>query len=425
MEPLKVMLIGAGSRGMYVYAQYAKLNPQMMNIAAVVEPNESKRKKIQAEHSIPDNYAFTDYREAFQKLPPVEAVIIATQDKLHAGPLEKAIEANLHIICEKPIVPTAEECRAMEKKAASFNKVFMTGYVLQYNPFFIKLKELVDTGVIGRLIGINLVGHVGHIDISHGYVRGYWRRMEDSSPMMLAKSCHDMDILYWLSGSPCESLTSYGDLHFFKAENAPEGAPLRCLDGCPHEADCPWYVGKIYLTENTGWPANVITTDLSMEGRIKALKEVPHGRCVFRCDNDVVDHQIVSMKFKNGVKATFTMSGFTMKSHRSISLFGTKGEINGDLEEHQICINDFSSRNKNIINISEDTSSHMAHAAGGSGDFNLAAGFVNSIRNRRRGKKTTVTDAFEGHYMALAAEASRIDNGRLIKLEDFKNGHSD
>jgi len=422
MEPVKVMLVGAGSRGMFVYAQYAKQNPQMMNIVSVVEPNETKRKKMQEEHGIPDNYAFTDYKAAFEKLPPVEAVIIATQDKLHSGPLEKAIEANLHIICEKPIVPSAEECRVMEKKAASYRKVFMTGYVLRYNPFFIKIKDLVNTGVIGRLVGINLTGCVGHIDISHGYVRGFWRRMEDSSPMMLAKSCHDMDILYWLSGSACESMNSYGDLHFFRAENAPKGAPLRCLDGCPHEGDCPWYVGKIYMTENTGWPANVITTDLSMEGRLKALKEGPFGRCVFHCDNNVVDHQIVSMKFQNGVKATFTMSGFTMKSHRTISLFGTKGEINCDLEERGICINEFSSRNKVFINISEDTSKHMAHPAGGSGDFNLAAGFVNSIRNRGGENESMVADAFEGHFMALAAEASRIDNGRLIMLEDYKNG---
>ena len=421
MEPVKVMLIGAGSRGMFVYAQYAKLNPQTMRITAVVEPNEVKRKKVQAEHNIPDNYAFTDYEEAFKKLPPIDAVIIATQDKQHAGPLEKAIEANLHIICEKPIVPTTEECRAMEKKAASFTKVFMTGYVLQYNPYFIKLKEIIDSGVIGRLIGINLVEHTGHIDISNGFVRGNWNRIEKSSPMILAKSCHDMDMFCWLSGSPCESLSSYGDLHFFKAENAPKGAPLRCLDGCPHEADCPWYVGKIYLTENTGWPANVITTDLSMEGRIKALKEGPYGRCVFHCDNNVVDHQIVSMLFKNGVKGTFTVSGFTTKSHRSISLYGTKGEVNGDFEEHRIVVEEFPSRNKNIINISDEMGRHLGHAAGGSGDFNLITGFVNFIRNSGGENKSMVAGAFESHYMALAAEASRIDNGKAIRLEDFKN----
>ena len=420
MNPVKVMLVGAGSRGMFVYAQYAKLNPQMMNITAVVEPNETKRKKVQVEHKIPDNYAFSDYKDAFKNLPPVEAVIIATQDRLHIGPLEKAIEANLHIICEKPIVPTAEECREIEKKAASYSKVFMTGYVLQYNPYFIKLKQLVDSGVIGRLVGINLIEHTGHIDISNGFVRGNWRRKEDSCPMILAKSCHDMDMLYWLAGSPCESLSSFGDLHFFRAENAPKGAPLRCLDACPHEADCPWHVGKIYLTENTGWPANVITTDLSMEGRIKALKEGPYGRCVFHCDNDVVDHQIVSVKFQNGVKATFTMSGFTMKCHRSISLYGTKGEINGDFEEHQIEINEFPSRNTSVISVSDKTCGHMGHAAGGSGDFNLAAGFVNLIRNREGESKSMVAGAFESHYMALAAETSRIDNGRTIKLQDFR-----
>ncbi|MDR0998597.1 MAG: Gfo/Idh/MocA family oxidoreductase, partial [Treponema sp.] len=332
MEPVKVLLLGAGNRGMYTYAEYAKMNPTMLKIAAVAEPDEAKRKKIQAEHRIAGNFAFRSWDDAFAGFPPVEGLIISTQDQMHAGPLAKAMERNVHILCEKPIVPSLEECRQIEKNSSGFTRVFMIAHVLKYTVFFSKIKELLKEGRIGKLVGIDLIENVGHIHYSHSFTRGNWRNLAESSPMILAKSCHDMDMLYWLAGAPCESLSSYGSLNYFKKENAPQGAPKRCLDACPHMIECPYFAPKIYLTDNIKWPANVITTDLSMEGRLKALETGPYGRCVFHCDNDVVDHQTVALRFANGVTANFTMSGFTMETHRTITLFGTGGEITGDME---------------------------------------------------------------------------------------------
>jgi predicted dehydrogenase len=414
MEPIKVLLAGAGSRGMYAYAEYARNNPKMMRIVAVAEPNEVKRKKIQADHHIPDNLAFAGWEQAFEKLPDVDGVIIATQDKHHAGPLAQAMARNLPILCEKPIVPTLEECRAIEKESASFTKVFMICHVLKYTSFFSKIKELLDAGRIGRLIGIDLIENVGHLHLSHSFVRGNWRNLAESSPMILAKSCHDMDMLHWLAGAPCESLSSYGALHYFNAENAPPGAPPRCLDGCPHMLSCPYHVSKIYLTDYVGWPANVISTDLSIAGRLKALETGPYGRCVFHCDNDVVDHQTVAMKFTNGVSANFTMSGFTMEIHRNITLFGTGGEITGDMEEARITIKDFSSRNAEVITLASPIGGHSG------GDVNLVSDFVRSIRDGGNSARTSVKDSFESHYMAFAAEYSRINKARTINLEEFK-----
>jgi predicted dehydrogenase len=416
MEPIKVLLLGAGSRGMYAYAEYARNNPKMMRIAAVAEPDDVKRKKIQADHRIPDNLAFTGWEQAFDKLPDIDGVIIATQDKKHAGPLAKAIALNLPILCEKPIVPTLEECRAIEKESAAFTRVFMICHVLKYTSFFSKIKELLDAGRIGRLIGIDLIENVGHLHLSHSFVRGNWRNSAESSPMILAKSCHDMDMLHWLAGAPCESLSSYGALHYFNAENAPSGAPSRCLEGCPHMISCPYHVSKIYLTDNVDWPTNVISTDHSMEGRLKALETGPYGRCVFHCDNDVVDHQTVAMQFANGVSAAFTMSGFTMEIHRSISLFGTGGEISGDMEEAQIKIREFSSRNIELIKLASPLGGHAG------GDNNLLADFVQNVRDQERYARTSVKDSFESHYMAFAAEYSRLNKARTIKLEDFKTG---
>ncbi|GHV55961.1 oxidoreductase [Spirochaetia bacterium] len=414
MKPVKILLLGAGSRGGLVYAEYAKRNPTMMNIVAVAEPDEVKRKRIQADHHIPDSLAFTSWEGAAAKVTDIDGVIIATLDPMHAGPLAEAMDRNVHILCEKPIVPTLEECRTIEKKAVGFNKVFMLCYVLKYTSFFSRIKELLDTGRIGKLIGIDLIENVGHVHMSHSFVRGNWRNTAESSPMLLQKSCHDMDILNWLAESPCESISSYGTLNYFKAENAPKGAPKRCLDGCPHMTSCPYHVSKIYLTDHVGWPTNVITTDLSMEGRVKALETGPYGRCVFHCDNDVVDHQTVSMRFNNGVNATFTMSAFTMKTHRNIVLFGTEGEITGDMEDRTIRVKDFSSRNVEDIKLAEPIGGHAG------GDQNLVTDFVRMVRSGDGAARSSVSDSFESHYMAFAAEASRHNGASTIRLDDFR-----
>jgi predicted dehydrogenase len=399
---------------MHAYGNFAKRNPGMLRIIAVAEPDSQKRMAMQEEHGIPSEYLFANWEESFAKLPPVEAVIIATQDKLHLGPILGAMKEDLHILCEKPIVPTLEGCYSVEKASANFSKVFMIAHVLKYTTFFSRIKALLDAGRIGRLIGIYLAENVGHIHISHSFVRGNWRNTAESSPMLLSKSCHDMDMLAWLAGSPCESLSSYGALNYFKAENAPKGAPKRCLDGCLHMNECPYYAGKIYLGEYTGWPVNVISQDLSLKGRIKALEEGPYGRCVFHCDNDVVDHQTVALRFTNGVNASFTMTGFTMITHRNITLFGTAGDITADMEEARIVIRDFSSRNTETISLGESLGGHSG------GDEGFIGDFVNCVRGTGGIARNAVKNSFESHYLAFAAEASRLEGGKMVRLDDFR-----
>ena len=414
MKPVKALLLGAGSRGMYSYGNFAKMNPGLLQIIAAAEPETERRRLVKEEHNIAPEYLYSNWEDAFVKLPPVEAVIIATQDQMHLGPILKAMNENLHILCEKPIVPALNDCHAIEKASANFNKTFMIAHVLKYTPFFSRLKELLNEGRIGRLIGIDLVESVGHIHISHSFVRGNWRKSSESSPMILAKSCHDMDIFAWLAASPCETLSSYGALNYFKVENAPKGAPHRCLDGCPHMNSCPYHVSKIYLGTNIGWPVNVISTDTSLEGRLKALEEGPYGRCVFHCDNDVVDHQTVNMRFTNGVSASFTMSGFTMATRRSLTLFGIAGEINADMEENRITIKEFSSRNIENITIAKPLGGHAG------GDSAFVSDFVACVRGSGGLGWTAVKDSFESHYMAFAAEASRLEQGKRLKLEEFR-----
>jgi len=416
MKPITVLLLGAGSRGTHAYAEYARQNPSMLKIAAVAEPDNARKEKICNEHGIPAEFAFTSWEQAFIRLPPqLDGVIIATQDQMHREPIIRAVEHNLHILCEKPIVPSLEECREIEKISAGYNKVFIISHVLKYTGFFSKIKELLSDGKIGTLIGMDLIEHVGNIHYSHSYVRGNWRNSKESSPMILAKSCHDLDILHWLAGAPCESVSSHGELHYFTEANAPAVAPVRCLEGCPHANTCPYHAPKIYLTTHTGWPVDVITTDLSFEGRLAALQNGPYGRCVFSCDNDVVDHQTVSMRFTNGVKANFTMSAFTAETHRSIALFGTAGEIKGDMETNKIFLSEFATSTKETIEPGKTAGGHSG------GDTRLLNDFVNMIRNGNTDSRNTIRNSFESHYMAFAAEQSRLEGARVIRLGTIKN----
>jgi predicted dehydrogenase len=414
MEPVKAILLGAGSRGKDTYAEFAKKNPSSLRLVAVAEPEPSRRRAVMEEHGIPERFAFASWEDALRADSGAEAVIIATQDRMHIEPVIASIGRNLHILCEKPMAPTAEECLRIELASVRYDKVFLISHVLRYTNFFNTIKGLLDSKRIGALIGIEHNENVGHVHMSHSFVRGNWGRKEDSSPMILAKSCHDMDALLWLAGADCESLSSYGELNYFKPERAPAGAPKRCLDGCPEAEACPYNAQKIYLTDNVRWPVNVIATDLSMKGRMSALEEGPYGRCVFRCDNDVVDHQVVAMKFKNGVTATFTMTAFSMTTHRTIRLMGTEGEILGDMEDNGIEVREFSSGAIERISVAHLASGHSG------GDPNLIADFTRLVRARGGGGRTSVLESVQSHLMAFAAEDSRINGGGLVRMSDFR-----
>ncbi len=413
MKPIRVALLGAGNRGRYVYAEYAKQRPTEMKIVAVAEPDDAKRAAIVKEHGVEERFACKDWKQLLGQPLDIDGIIIATQDTMHREPILAAMEKNYHILCEKPIVTTEEHSREIARKAEGFDKIFVIGHVLRYSPFFTRVKDILDSGELGELVGIELDECVGHIHQSHSFVRGHWRSKKDSSPMILAKSCHDMDMLCYLAGSMCDSLSSYGDLYHFKAENAPEGVPMRCLDGCPVEKACPYAAQKIYLGKNIDWPVNVITTDLSMEGRIRALQTGPWGRCVYHCDNDVVDHQVVQARFLNGVVATFTMSAFSMETHRTLRLMGTKAELKGDMEQGIIEIDVFSSRDHKTISIETSKEGHSGS------DELFVADFIRQVRENDMEGKTSIKTSLQSHFMAFAAEKSRLANGEKIDIASF------
>lgn len=417
MKKVTAVLLGAGQRGAGAYAPYAIEFPEELQFVAVAEPDEKRREEFKKVHKIQDKYCFESWEELMEQPKLADAILICTQDRMHYEPTIKALEKGYHVLLEKPMSYDAKECVSMGEYAKKYNRVFSICHVLRYTPFFRTIKKLLEDGRIGKLMSIQQIENVAYWHQAHSFVRGNWRNSKESSPMILAKSCHDMDIILWLVGADCSKISSFGSLGHFKKEEAPAGAPERCLDGCPAEKECPYYAPKIYIDWIDNWQADVIrkvvSIDTSKKELLKALKEGPYGRCVYHCDNDVVDHQVVNMEFENGVTAVFTMCAFTYEGGRSIKLMGTKGQIRCDMEKNIIEVRSFVTGKKEEINLDVSAGGH------GGGDLGIMRDFVELVRNE--GKVEGVTSAsvsVQSHIMSLAAERSRLEN-KIINVRDY------
>ncbi|ACX65015.1 Gfo/Idh/MocA family protein [Paenibacillus sp. Y412MC10] len=414
MNKVKVALIGAGLRGIN-YMDYALQHPHEMEVVAVAEPNRQRREQFQVRHGLKDAACFENWNDFFTAPKVADAVFICTQDKQHFEPTMRALAAGYHVLLEKPMSPDPEECIRMGEMASQAGLVFSICHVLRYAPFFSTIKELLEREAIGRLMSIQHNENVGYWHQAHSFVRGNWRRTEDSSPMILAKSCHDLDMLLWLADSDCVRVSSFGSLSHFTAAQAPAGAPKRCLDGCPVSDECLYYAPDHYLTEDTNWPTSAISDDMSYDARYQALLEGPYGRCVYHCDNDVVDHQVVNMEFANSVTVAFTMSAFTRDVSRTIKLMGTRGEIRGAMEKNEIEIIHFGSGKVERISFA-DRGGHVGH---GGGDMGLIMDFLRLVQTGGNNQGlTSASRSVQSHLMAFAAEQSRVD-GRIIYLNEF------
>lgn len=418
--PVTLAVIGAGNRGGEAYAGWCLKHPDRARVVAVADPRAERREAVGDRHAIPPGRRYASWEELLGQPRLADGVIIATPDRMHVEPALRAMELGYDILLEKPIAPTREEllrvARAAEHLLRERGGSVTVAHVLRYTPFFSTLKRLLDQGRIGRLVSVQYTENVGYWHFAHSYVRGNWRREETSSPMILAKSCHDMDMIRWLVGSPWSRIASFGSLLHFRPENAPQGAPERCTDGCPASEHCPFDAVRFYV-ENLagwdGWPVSVITGDLTREGRLKALREGPYGRCVYRCDNDVVDHQVAAIEFEGGVTAAFTVSGFTEENTRTLKLMGTRGEIRGHLEKGEIEVRSFLPAGaKGAGHERVQVQPGAGHAGG---DEGLMEAFVRRLAARREGRVpeealTSLDESLESHMMAFAAEEARRGN---------------
>jgi predicted dehydrogenase len=413
MQPKKAIVIGAGDRGARAYAPYALEYPNELEIVAVAEPSAERRRKFKETQDLAEENCYDSWETLFEKGKVADIAIICTLDRYHFKPTMRALELGYHVLLEKPMSPDPAECIEMERAAKKYDRQLTICHVLRYTEFWSTIRKVIEEGKIGEVASLQLNENVEIMHMSHSFVRGNWNNKENSSPMILQKSCHDMDIISYVMGKKCERISSYGSLMYFREENAPAGAPARCLDGCPAEQDCPFHAGRYYLGEGKGW-ARKFTEDDSREGIIKALNETPYGKCVFRSDNDVVDHQVVNMEFEDGATATFSMSGFTREQTRMVQIMGTKGEIRGNMAENSISIYDFLTKHETIIKFDHPTGGH------GGGDNGIVRTFLRDID--RHGEQESLSSAsvsMRSHLMAFAAEESRLNKGDSIDLDTF------
>ncbi|WCF09351.1 Gfo/Idh/MocA family oxidoreductase [Paenibacillus thiaminolyticus] len=417
MKTVTAVLLGAGSRGRYIYGPYAEKHPDELKIVAVAEPNEERRQRIAEIHGIAPEYVYRSWEQAFEKGRIADVMIISTLDRLHYVPAMKALELGYHILLEKPMSPVAEECIRIEQAALAHRRVLTVSHVLRYSPFWSGIKRCIEAGEVGTIATIQHSEYVGYRHMTHSYVRGNWRNSDESSPMVLAKSCHDLDIISWLMDEPCVSVSSYGSLLHFREEHAPAGSAARCTDGCQVERSCPFSALKLYNQPPEHPWARYITHDLSPEGIMTALKEGPFGRCVYRCDNNVVDHQIVNMEFANGANANFTLSAFAEQEIRSVRIMGTKGEIVGNMEDGTYTLKRFATGERVEFHCGVAGDGH------GGGDERMVAEFLHLVREHQEEAMatalTSATASLQSHLIAFAAEESRLQGGMPVKLADM------
>ena len=400
MKPITAVVLGAGSRGT-IYAGYAKAHPEALQIAAVAEPRADRRTMLAEELHIPN--CFASWQELLAQPRMADCAFVCTMDDDHIGPAIRAMELGYHVLLEKPMSNNEAQCRQIVDAANRTGRTLAVCHVLRYTPFYMTLKNLIDQGRIGEVTAINQIENVGYWHQAHSFVRGNWRNTAETSPMILQKSCHDMDIILWLMGKDCKRVQSFGSLRHFTPENAPEGAPKRCLDGCPHGDTCPYYAPRLYMDMNrTGWPVDVITTDLSENGRRRALEEGPYGRCVYHCDNDVVDRQVVNLEFEGGAVATFTMTAFSADFSRQLKIFGTAGQITADMGTGEIVLHRFGEEKKTIP-------VDAAHSGHGGGDYGILRDFLQILRHGGE-SRTNANISLQSHLSCFAAEKSRKEN---------------
>ncbi len=412
--PKTAIILGAGDRGLNAYGKFAWENPDLIKIIAVADTDTSKLKIAGEKLEIGESMLFSTWEDALEIGKIADGAIIALMDDMHVRSSLKAMETGYDLLLEKPMDRTLDGTLKIYESSKKHGKKVMVAHVLRYTDFYRKLRELINTTLIGDLIGIEHKENIGYYHMAHSFVRGNWRNSETSSPIILAKSCHDMDLLYWLTGKKCISLSSYGKLTHFRAKNKPSGASDRCINCCV-EKNCPYSAAKLYLNENTGWPVSVISTDLSMEGRINALKNGPYGICVYDCDNNVMDHQTVSMEFEDDVLVTFTLCAFTAENTRTTRIFGTKGELRAHLDKYEIEYIEFG---KDPVKIEIGNTGSGGHSGG---DYGIMTSFVKMLESKDfKDDFTSAAESVESHLMCFAAEESRKKDGIKIDMGEYR-----
>ena len=414
MKKVSFAFLGMGDRGT-VYASKVLLHPEEAEITAIADLRQERLEKANKHIGLPETRVFHSAEALLTQPKLADILVIATQDQQHCAHAVDAMEAGYDILLEKPIASRLEDVVTIAKTAKRLGRRVLVCHVLRYTVFYKEIRRLLNEGVIGTVQSVEASESVAYFHQAHSFVRGNWHNSEKSSPMILAKCCHDMDILQWVIGKKCLKLNSFGSLGHFNKNHAPHGSTERCFD-CKAE-NCPYHAPKFYISRLPGWPANILCAEPTEEKVLQALRDTDYGRCVYRMDNDVVDHQTVNMLMEDGVTVTFQMNAFTNIQTRSIRIMGSEGELWGNFKKKELFFQRWGEEPVQIdlFALCQDFSGH------GGGD----AGIISDAIRLYRGEDfdtssiTYLENSVESHYMAFAAEKSRIEGGQLVNMDDY------
>jgi predicted dehydrogenase len=406
MPPVTLAVVGAGNRGS-AHGGWALDQPDRARVVAVAEPRAVRRDRFASRHGIPAGAAFTTWQELAARGRMADAVLICTQDAAHAEPAIAFADLGYHVLLEKPMATTEADCRRIVEAVERADVAFAVCHVLRYTPYTALVKQVVDGGRLGEVVSVQHLEPVGFSHHAHSYVRGAWRRQGAATFMLLAKSCHDLDWLQYVVGRPIRRVASFGGLTHFRPENRPAGAADRCLD-CAVEPTCPYSAVRFYsrfLERGADWPLDALIDRYTEADLVAALRHGPYGRCVYACDNNVVDHQVVAMEFDGGPTGTFVMTAFNAGGHRRTRLFGTHGELEGDGET--VRVYDFLTETAEVLS-ARPPGDATAGGGHGGGDWGLMDAFVRAVATGDRSHVLTGPRAsLEAHLVVFAAERAR------------------
>ena len=418
-----VSIIGLGGRGGEAYGRYLIKQKDKFKITDICDINPVRLHKYGEAFSIDMDHRFDTEEEFFEKKRS-DVLFITTLDHLHVRMAKKALELGYDIVLEKPISDDVNELRELSKLAAEKQSKIMVCHVLRYTVTMRKLKEIINSGAIGRLVSIDHTENVVYWHEAHSYVRGNWRNRKVAAPMIMAKCCHDLDLIQDFVGSQCRAVSSMGSLAYFKPEFKPEGSADRCTQ-CKYLETCTYSAKRIYpgMWHNVGEPENIFPFNLitdayptTEKALMEAIETGPYGRCVFSCDNDVVDNQTVIMQFENGITATLKMEAFVRDGGRDIRFFGTEGDLELNEGKGTITLRPFNGPEVvwKITDLTDDLEGH------GGGDHRMIDELYDIMMGKNPKVATSLDESIESHYMALAAEESRLAGGQLVEIVKYR-----
>ena len=465
-QPITAIAIGVGTRGRDAYGSYALKYPSRLKFVAVADLDDNKRKIFQELHNIPNEMVFASWDDVLNETKGkiAQVAFICTPDQIHYEPAMRALKLDYDLFLEKPIAPSLKECQDIANLAEKKKKLVQIAHILRFTDFYKQVNEFLSTGKLGQIIHYEHSENIAYWHFGHSYVRGPYKNAKTSSPIILAKTCHDLDIIFWLLGEKPIDVYSHGEVTHYKLENAPKDAPIRCTDGCLISDDCPWFAPRLYIelepiiriaryspNKMLRWiakgviksksfrnfialfnkevrrikywdqfPVTHITTDYSIDGRMKALQEGQYGLCIYKCENDVPDHQISTFNFPSGATATLTMHGVSEHEGREFRMFGSKGVLRGILRNSSELIEFTDFRYGNTKIIRKQGMNVSTHSGG---DDNIMHAFTAVLLGEKTcedGNLTDVSSAMESYFMGFAAEDSRLSKDRK-EIKDYRN----